>query len=115
MEIRKDERVYDEFNADGRWTVIDDGTEVSSGGVNTRASRYMGSYIKTMLVGGVGTPVEYRRRGYVRRFFDNIGVAAPEKGWAVSMLHPFSRRPMKRENAQRQPSQVLMSVFLRLR
>lgn len=90
MEIRKDERIYDEFNADGRWTVIENGEAVSSGGVNTRASRYMGSYIKTMLVGGVGTPVEYRRRGYVRRIFDNIGAVAQEKGWAVSMLHPFS-------------------------
>ena len=90
MEIRKDTTVQDEFNSWGRWTVSENGEDVSSAGVSTRASRYMGSYIKTMLVGGVGTPVEYRRRGYVRRMFDNMGVSAQENGWAVSMLHPFS-------------------------
>ncbi len=90
MEIKKNVNYRDEFNIGERWQVFEGDTCVSAMSVNTKASRYMGNYITTGLVGGIGTPVEHRRRGYVRKMFDEMMAEIPERRWAVSMLHPFS-------------------------
>ncbi|NLB16768.1 MAG: GNAT family N-acetyltransferase [Clostridiales bacterium] len=90
MEIKKNVNYRDEFVIGEKWQVFEGDENVSSMSVNTKDSRYMGNYIKTGLIGGIGTPVEHRRRSYVRKMFDEIMREIPERGWAVSMLHPFS-------------------------
>ena len=74
------------------WGVYsDDGAELySSASANTVMSRYGRQYLPALCIGGVSTRPEYRRLGCVRRIFDQVFSLAPERGWAVSLLHPFS-------------------------
>ncbi len=74
------------------WGVYEDDGEtcMAHGGVTTLQSRYCGNFVKTLAIGGLGTEPEYRRRGCIRRVMDDVFALAPERGWAVSMLHPFS-------------------------
>lgn len=73
------------------WTFFgEDGTPMSSAGVGTVRSMYGRDYITTNTIGGVGTPPQYRRNGCVRQLINAVFEAAPERGWAVSLLHPFS-------------------------
>lgn len=67
-----------------------EGKRMSSLGFNTLDSRYCGNFIKTLTVGGVGTDPEYRRSGAVRQMLEQLFTMAPERGWVVSLLHPFS-------------------------
>ena len=46
--------------------------------------------IKTLLVCGLGTPVRYRRQGYIRSMIEEMQEEAAKKGAAVALLHPFS-------------------------
>ena len=82
----------DRFTADERWGVFDDGGEtmMAAGSVNTRLTRFGGKYLRTLAVGGLGTLPEYRRQGCVRFLFEEAFKLAPERGWVVSLLHPFS-------------------------
>ncbi len=68
----------------------DDGSCMSHMGFKTLDSMYCGQYIKTLTVGGIGTSPEYRREGLVRKMMNKMLEIAPERGWAVSFLHPFS-------------------------
>jgi len=68
----------------------DAGEAMSHAGISTVDSRFCGKYVKTMLIGGVGTDPRFRRMGCVREMFNEVFSLAPERGWAVSMLHPFS-------------------------
>ncbi len=70
--------------------VSEEGVQMSGAGVTTMQSRYCGRDMNTVAVGGVNTDPEYRRRGCVRAMFERIFAMAPERGWTVSMLHPFS-------------------------
>lgn len=72
---------YDNENSD---------VERMSAKVKTINSRYHGHLVRTQLFGGVHTAPEFRRHGYVRQFIDQIFQMAPERGWMVSMIHPFS-------------------------
>ena len=72
------------------WQCMEGETSLSHAGVFTVDSWLGRGFVKTNLVGGVGTPPENRRRGYVRAIFDEMFRRAPEYGWAVSLLHPFS-------------------------
>ncbi len=92
MIIRLSQHGEDEYSKHESMAVYtDDGkTCMSSAGIGTRQSRYDGQYISTLTVGGVGTDPEYRREGCVRKMFDELFGMAPERGWIVSMLHPFS-------------------------
>lgn len=56
----------------------------------TYLSNYCGTYLPTVGIGGVATLPEYRRSGCVREIFNEIFRIAPERGWAVSYLYPFS-------------------------
>lgn len=71
---------------------VDDetGNHLSTGGFGFRESRYCGKYLRTLTAGGIATPVHNRRGGNVRKMFNTVFEMAPENGWAVSMLHPFS-------------------------
>lgn len=65
-------------------------TVMSSGGFNARPTRYAGGYVPTLTIGGVATPVLYRRQGCVRQMLETMLPKARENGWYVSLLHPFS-------------------------
>ena len=66
------------------------GTTLSSGVFQLMETCFGKGSIKTLLAGGIGTPVHYRRGGNVRRMFDVMHRMAAEEGAAVSLLHPFS-------------------------
>ena len=68
----------------------EDGAEMAHGTIDTRMTRFAGSRIPTMTVGGVGTKPQYRRQGTVRALLEKLLPAAREYGWYVSILHPFS-------------------------
>ena len=68
----------------------DDEVEMAHAGICTRKTRFSGSLIPTMTVGGVGTKPQYRRQGAVRALLEKLLPAARENGWYVSLLHPFS-------------------------
>ncbi len=70
--------------------VREGGTLVSSGIMTLTESAFFNAMIPTALAGGVSTPPEHRRHGYVREMFETIHRTAAESGAAVSLLHPFS-------------------------
>ncbi len=92
MLIKVTGKSADAYTERESWGVYEDDGEtcMAHGGVNTLQSRYCGNFVKTLTIGGLGTEPEYRRRGCVRRLMEDAFLLAPERGWAVSMLHPFS-------------------------
>ncbi len=72
------------------YAVNDSGMQMSKIGFTTLGSRYCGHYVNTVTVGGVVTLPQYRREGLVRQMLNKMFDMAPERGWAVSFLHPFS-------------------------
>lgn len=80
-------------NAPGaeEWKIVsEEGERLSRASVTTVKSLYCGQRMNTVLFGGVATPPQYRRHGYVRRLIERAWQEAPERGWQVAMLHPFS-------------------------
>ena len=70
---------------------VDDAQVTQSSGVFTVTdSSYGNGTVKALLAGGIGTPVEYRRGGNVRKMFAHMHAYAAERGVAVALLHPFS-------------------------
>lgn len=67
-----------------------DGNVISQMMFKTLDSMYCGKYINTVTVGGIATAPEYRRAGFVRKMMTKMLEMAPERGWTVSLLHPFS-------------------------
>ena len=59
------------------WQCMEGETSLSHAGVFTVDSWLGRGFVKTNLVGGVGTPPENRRRGYVRAIFDEMFRRAP--------------------------------------
>ena len=72
-------------------SVTDENGEVRSNGtfILTDTSYGKGK-IKTLLVCGLGTPVQHRRQGYIRSMIEEMQTEAAAKGAAVALLHPFS-------------------------
>lgn len=68
----------------------DNNVEVSYGGMRMMETRYGDGFIKSMAMGSVATPLQYRRRGHVRTIFDKAYEVAIDQGALVSFLHPFS-------------------------
>ena len=68
----------------------DNGVCMSHMGFRTLDSVYCGKYLKTLTISGVATSPEYRRCGCVRQMLNKLFEMAPERGWEVSFLHPFS-------------------------
>ena len=90
IEFKKD----DKTGAPGRYRMsvfsADLAEPVSWLSARTEKTIYCGKTLSTLIVGGVGTRPEYRRRGYVRAMMEQLFLMAPEMGWSVSLLHPFS-------------------------
>ena len=55
-------------------------------------SVFCGSVVGCVGIAGVSTYPEYRRNGCVKAIFNEIFRIAPERGWTVSFLYPFSYR-----------------------
>lgn len=68
----------------------EDGTMMAELFFTTLDSRFCGKYLKTVIIGGVGTYPEYRRSGAVREMLEYLFSMAEERKWTVSFLHPFS-------------------------
>lgn len=51
---------------------------------------YCGKLLPVIGIGGVAAMPEYRRGGSVRAIFNELERLAPEKGWAMGFLYPFS-------------------------
>lgn len=92
MIIRRFADSQNQFEKYESWGVFsdDDNILMSSASLNTVLSRYGKQYLSTLTFGGVQTAPEYRRKGYVRKIFEKAFDMAPERGWVVSLLHPFS-------------------------
>jgi len=73
-----------------RYAMFEGSEECSHMTVCTIQTRFAGSIVPGMFIGGVGTEPQHRRSGCVRRQFEHIFPMAEERGWAVSLLHPFS-------------------------
>jgi len=56
----------------------------------TYQSRYGNGYLPALGIGGVATFPQYRRCGGIRAIFEKLLSMAPERGWAMSYLYPFS-------------------------
>ena len=75
--------IYGAFCDDGR-------TLMAQICANRYESLYGGEFIGTLGIGGVSTLPEYRRTGCIRAIFDHLYRIAPEEGWDISYLYPFS-------------------------
>ena len=64
--------------------------EMAHATISTRMTRFAGSWIPSMTIGGVGTSPQYRRQGTVRALLEKLMPTTRENGWYVSLLHPFS-------------------------
>lgn len=73
------------------WTVpMPSGEAATWAGLRSIGTQFGQTSLSTLLIGGVGTRPECRRGGGVRQIFEEAFREAPERGWAVSLLHPFS-------------------------
>ena len=81
-----------DYESAEEWAMFheENGEQMTSAVLTTADSRYSGGFLPTLLIGGVATYPEYRRFGCVRRILESAFEQAPERGWVVSLLHPFS-------------------------
>lgn len=68
----------------------ENGKILSTGYFTFTETSFSGGNVKSMLAGGIGTYVENRRGGNVRKMFEFMHEYASNEGVAVSVLHPFS-------------------------
>ncbi len=70
--------------------LYEEDTRVSEAAIRFVQTRYGEGYVDTMTFSAVATPLEHRRKGYVREVFTHAYQKAMDAGIAVSLLHPFS-------------------------
>lgn len=68
----------------------DGGKELSTGIFTLTKTRYGEKKIKTLLAGGIETPVVNRRGGCVREMLTKMHEYGAENGCVLALLHPFS-------------------------
>ena len=95
-----------DYESAERWAIFhsENGEQMSSAVLTTADSRYSGGFLPALLVGGVATQPEYRRFGCVRRILESAFEQAPERGWAVSLLHPFHSPITGNSDMKRSPT-----------
>ncbi|MDR2932329.1 MAG: GNAT family N-acetyltransferase [Oscillospiraceae bacterium] len=74
------------------WGAVEDGKVISVVIATSFTMTYHGKQVPMFGIGGVGTRMEYRRKGYIRTLFHAIFDVMREKGYAFSYLYPFSNR-----------------------
>lgn len=91
MAIEKLKHEENGFAIRERWGIKNaEGETMSSVGLTSTLTRFGSEWVSSLLFGGVATDPEYRRYGYVRETIDFLFGEAKERGWKVSLLHPFS-------------------------
>ncbi len=68
----------------------EEGKILSTGYFTFCETSFSETFVKSVLPGGIGTLVENRRGGNIRKMFDFMHNYAAENDVAVSVLHPFS-------------------------
>ncbi|MBQ7700540.1 MAG: GNAT family N-acetyltransferase [Clostridia bacterium] len=68
----------------------DGGKELSTGIFTLTETQYGKNKIKTLLAGGIETPVIHRRGGCVREMLSKMHAYGAENGCVLALLHPFS-------------------------
>lgn len=63
---------------------------LTSCGLQKIKTAFGDTFVDTLCFGGVATPIQHRRKGYVRELFSYAWQWGIENGAAVSLLHPFS-------------------------
>ena len=81
---------YEHYSSLRVAAVDDNGTALSKGVFKYVTSSFGRGCIKTMIAGGINTPVHYRRGGNIRKMFETMHAEAVTEGAAVALLHPFS-------------------------
>ena len=81
---------YEDYSSLRVSAVDESGNMLSHGAFKYMDSGYGGGWIRSMLAGGIGTPVHLRRGGNVRKMFEKMHADAVGEGAAVALLHPFS-------------------------
>lgn len=86
-----EEHKEDKLSEEAWGAFLDDGeTLMSVMCTITYRSRFGGCYLPALGIGGVATYPQYRRSGGIRAIFRKVFSMAPERGWAISYLYPFS-------------------------
>ena len=97
-----------------RWSVLSsDGREMTGAVLTTRQTRFADGWVDSLMLGGVGTDPEYRRRGHVRRIIERAFSQAKARGWAVSILHPFSFSYYRKFGYERVADHLVLDFPLR--
>lgn len=90
MEIRIKESVRTSYGTALCAGAFEEEKELSSGIFTLTETQYGEKKIKTLLAGGIETPVVNRRGGCVRRMLEEMHAYGAENGCVLSLLHPFS-------------------------
>ena len=97
-----------------RWSVLSsDGREMTGAVLTTRQTRFADGWVDSLMLGGVGTDPEYRRRGHVRSIIERAFSQAKARGWAVSILHPFSFSYYRKFGYERVADHLVLDFPLR--
>lgn len=92
-----------------------DGTqELSHGTFRICDTRFGQSYVKTLLAGGIGTSVQFRRGGNVKRIMQEMLRRGKEDGAIVSLLHPFSFSYYRMFGFERLSDHLIVRLPLRM-
>ena len=88
----------------------ENGAKLSSGIFTLTETSYGKGKIKTMLAGGIETPVTNRRGGNVRAMFEKMHVTGEKEGAAVAILHPFAFSFYRKFGYERVSDHVIIGV-----
>ena len=88
----------------------ENGAKLSSGVFTFTETSYGKGKIKTMLAGGIETPVENRRGGNVRAMLEKMHMTGEKEGAAVALLHPFSFSFYRKFGYERVADHVVIGV-----
>ena len=96
------------------YTVNEKEEPLSSGTIIFCDSAFHKGFVKTVVIGGVNTPVENRRGGNIRLMFDEIHKKAASEGAAVALLHPFSFSYYRKFAYEKVSDHLIVSCPLRM-
>ncbi len=92
----------------------ENGETQTTGGARFCQTSFGKGTVPTMTLGGVGTPVHYRRGGNVRKLFEFMHERAEENGMAVSILHPFSFSYYRKFGYEKVADHLIMRMPVRM-
>lgn len=110
IDEKREEKLDEEF-----WGAFDDDGETLMAQIAAKDYRsYLGGKaLGTLGIAGVSTLPEYRRNGCIRAVFARLFQMAPERGWALSMLYPFSYEYYRKFGYERICDKVSLALPIR--